>query len=200
MGHPAYTELLRRLEDSVLTSLYYAALRPDSLPAHLQKPQLQLACEQLPLLTRHYRWYARRSIPIPATYTQCICGHTEDETWDHFKTCPLYRGLDTLTDWNPANTIAEHARWPTWSPTTQKLTTILRQAEVLEAVRKGLVPTAVYTCAPTRTTPRPRRHTCNGRPSPKRPRNSCTAPTCSYNTQPPYPRLCSILLASSSLT
>ena len=38
LGHLANTELLRRLEDSVHTPLYYSALRPDSLPAHLQKP------------------------------------------------------------------------------------------------------------------------------------------------------------------
>ena len=60
LGHPANTELLRRLEDSVHTPLYYSALHPDSLPAHLQKPRLQLALEQLPLLTRYHRWYARR--------------------------------------------------------------------------------------------------------------------------------------------
>ena len=30
-------------------------------------------------------------------------------------------------------------------PATQKLTTVLKQTEVLEAVRRGLVPTAVYT-------------------------------------------------------
>ena len=30
-------------------------------------------------------------------------------------------------------------------PTTKKTTSILRQTEVLEAVRRGLVPTAVYT-------------------------------------------------------
>ena len=35
LGHPANTELLRRLKDSVHTPLYYSALRPDSLPAHL---------------------------------------------------------------------------------------------------------------------------------------------------------------------
>ena len=98
LGHPANTELLRRLEDSVHTPLYYSALRPDSLPAHLQKPRLQLTLEQLPLLTRYHRWYARRSIHVPAGYTKCICNHTEEETWDHFKVCPLYRGLDTLTD------------------------------------------------------------------------------------------------------
>ena len=59
--------------------------------------------------------------------------------------CPLYRGLDTLTDWNPTHTIAQHAEWLTRSPATQQLTTVLKQTEVLEAVRRGLVPTAVYT-------------------------------------------------------
>ena len=53
LDHPANTELLRRLEDSVRTPPYYSALRPDSLPAHLQKSRLQLALVQLPLLTRY---------------------------------------------------------------------------------------------------------------------------------------------------
>ena len=145
LGHPANTKLLRRLEDSVHTPLYYSALRPDSLPAHLQKPRLQLALEQLPLLTGYHRWYARRSIHVPAGYTKCICSHADEETWDHFKVCPLYRGLDTLTDWNPTHTIAQHAGWLTQSPATQQLTTVLKQTEVLEAVRSRLVPTAVYT-------------------------------------------------------
>ena len=54
LGHPANTELLRRPEDSVHTPLYYSALRPDSLPTHLQKPRLQLALEKLPLLIRYH--------------------------------------------------------------------------------------------------------------------------------------------------
>ena len=94
---------------------------------------------------RYHRWYARRSIHVPAGYTKCICSHTEEETWDHFKVCALYRGLDTLTDWNPTHTIAQHTGWLTQSPATQQLTTALKQTEVLEAVRRGLVPTAVFT-------------------------------------------------------
>ena len=54
------TEPLRPLEHSVRTPLYYSALRPDSLRAQLPEPLLQLTLEQLPLLTRYYRWYARR--------------------------------------------------------------------------------------------------------------------------------------------
>ena len=145
LGHPANTELLRRLEDSVRTPLYYSALRPDSLPAHLQKPRHQLALEHIPLLTRYHRWYGRGSIHVPAEYTKCICSHAEKETWDHFKVCPLYRGLDTLTDWNPTHTIVQHAGWLTQSPAIEQLTTVLKQTEVLKAVRRGLLPTAVYT-------------------------------------------------------
>ena len=59
--------------------------------------------------------------------------------------CPIYRGLDTLTDWSPTHTIAQHAGWPTRCPATKQLVTILKQTEVLEAVRRGLVPTAVHT-------------------------------------------------------
>ena len=89
LGHPANTELLRRLKYCVHTPLYYSPLRPDSLPAHLQTPRLQLALERLPPLTRYHRWYARRSIHVPARYTKCICGQAKEETWDHFKGCPL---------------------------------------------------------------------------------------------------------------
>ena len=30
--------------------------------------------------------------------------------------CPLYRGLDTLTDWKPTHTIAQHAVKPFRTP------------------------------------------------------------------------------------
>ena len=53
--------------------------------------------------------------------------------------------LDTLTDWNPANTIAHHAAWHTQFLTVKKVSTILRQAEVLNAVCRRLNPTVVYT-------------------------------------------------------
>ena len=46
---------------------------------------------------------------------------------------------------HPTHTIAQHTGWPTRSPATQKLATIFRQTEVLEAVRRGLVANAVYT-------------------------------------------------------
>ena len=62
---------------------------------------------------------------------------------------PMSRGFDTLMYWNASHTIAQHAGWPTPSPATKKLTTILRQTEVLEAVHRGLVPSAIYTLLPT---------------------------------------------------
>ena len=135
LGQLANTERLRRFEDSVRTPLYYSALRLDSLPAHPLKPGLQLALKQLPLLTPYHRWCAHSSIQVPPGYTKCICGHREDET----------RGLDILTDWKKPHTIAQHTGWSTRSPATQKLATILRQMEVLEAVCRKLIPIAVYT-------------------------------------------------------
>ena len=93
--------------------------------------------------------------------------------------CPLYRGLDTLTDWNPTHTIAQHARWLTQSPATQQLTTILKQTEVLEAVRRGPVPTAVYALL---------RRTCSGRPLPRQRSSSHTAPTNTCSMQQPCPK------------
>ena len=124
---------------------YYSALRPDSLQAHLRKPQLQVAVEQVPLLTRYHHWYARRSIHVPAAYGKCICGHTKDEPWDDFKTCHLYRGLDTSwtgTQPTPSHSTPDGRHGPL---RPRNLAAILGQTEVLEAVCRGLVPTAVNT-------------------------------------------------------
>ena len=102
--------------------------------------------------------------------------------------CPLYRGLDILTDWNPTRTIAQQAAWPRRSPTTQQLATLVKQTEILEAVRRGLVTTAVYILLRTYADdPRPRQRTCNGRPLPRPQNSSPTAPTNTCSTQPPCP-------------
>ena len=189
LDHPANTELLRRLEDSVHTPLYYSALRLDSVPAHLQKSRLQLALEQLSLLTRYHRWYARRSIHIPARYTKCICGHAEEETSDHFEGCPLYRGLDTLTDWNQTHTIAQHAGWLTgsWQPSNSPASSSRRRYSRRSAGDwSSQLSTPCY--APTRRTPRPRRRTCNGRPVPRQRSSSHTAPTNTCSMQAPCPK------------
>ena len=188
-GHPANTELLRRLEDSVHTPLYYSALRPDSLPAHLQKPRLQLALEQLPLLTRYHRWYTRRSIHVPAGHTKCICSHAEEETWDHFRACPLYRGLDTLTDWTqptPSHSTPDGWRSPR-RPSNSPPSSSRRRCSRQSAGDSSPLPsTPCY--APTRRTPRPRRRTCRGRPLPRRRSSSHTAPTNTCSMRQPCPQ------------
>ena len=189
VGHPANTELPQRLEDSVCTPLYYSALRPDSLQAHLQKPQLQVAVEQVPLLTRYHHWYARRSIHVPAAYGKCICGHTKDKPWDDFKTCHLYRGL--ATSWTGTQPTPSHSTpdgrhgplRPGISPPSSGRRKYSRRSA------GGLSPLPSTPCyASRRTTPRPQQRTSNGRPSPKQPRNSVTAPTSTCSMQPPYPR------------
>ena len=105
-------------------------------------PRPECGVPRIPLTTRAL---AARGDSLEYLRRRVAVSHAEEETWDHFKMCPLFRGLDTLTDWNPTHTIVQHARWPTRSPATQQLATILKQTEVLEAVRRGLVPTAVYT-------------------------------------------------------
>ena len=115
--------------------------------------------------------------------------------------CPLYRGLDTLTDWNATHTIAQHAGWLTQSLATQQLTTVLKQTEVLEAVRRGLVPTAVYTLLRTqRSTPRPRRRTCSGGPLPRQRSSSHTASTNTCSMQQPCPRQTKAISSNSCST
>ena len=188
LGHPANTELLRRLEDSVHTPLYYSALRPDSFPAHVQKPRLQLALEQLPLLTRYHRWYARCSIHDPRN-TKCVCGHAEEKNLVPFQDVPPVprTGHPYRLDPNPHH--AQHAGWLTRSTATQQLTTILKQTEVPKAVRRGLVPTTLYTLLRTHAEdPRPQRRTCNGRPLPSQRSSSHTAPTNTCSMQPACPK------------
>ena len=62
LSKPRDTKLIKRLEDSAGTPLYYATLQPDSLLAHLRKLRLKLALKQLPMLTQYRRWYTRRNI------------------------------------------------------------------------------------------------------------------------------------------
>ena len=189
LGHPANTELLRRLENSVHIPLYYSALRPDSLPAHLQKPRLQLALEQLPLLTRYHRWYTRRSIHVPAGHTKCICSHAEEETWDHFKAGPC------TEDWTPSQTGTQptpsHSTPDGWRsprrPSNSPPSSSRRRCSRQSAGDSSPLPsTPCY--APTRRTPRPRRRTCSGRPLPRRRSSSHTAPTNTCSMRQPCPQ------------
>ena len=95
--------------------------------------------EQLPLLTELYQWYADLAIPDPAGDTRCTCDDTEHKTWDHLKTSPLYRELDTLTDCNLDHTIAQHAGWLPRSPAAQSLSTMLQQTQVSKGLHRGRV-------------------------------------------------------------
>ena len=113
----------------------------------------------------YHRWYARRTIHIPTKHTKCICTHTKDETWEHFKCYPFYTGVDTLTDWSPTHTITQHARWPPRLTATQHLTAALHQPEVLEAVRPGSYPQLCTNfCARMPTLDRPEPHICGTQP------------------------------------
>ena len=68
-GSQADSALLSRLQHTLRTALYFPALDPCLIPVHLQTRRAQLLLEQLPLLDRVARWYARRSIYIPPEYT-----------------------------------------------------------------------------------------------------------------------------------
>ena len=72
--------------------LYHSALRPARVLAHLQKRNRQDLREQLPLLSIVARWLARKHIRIPEEHTHCSCHYTNEEDWEHFKTCPLHAG------------------------------------------------------------------------------------------------------------
>ena len=72
-GSQADKALLSRLQHEMRTALYFSALDPSLMPVHLQTRRAQLLLEQLPLLDRVARWYARRGIDIPPEYTICPC-------------------------------------------------------------------------------------------------------------------------------
>ena len=58
-GSQADSALLSRLQHEMRTALYFSALDPSLIPVHLQTRSAQLLLEQLPLLDRVARWYAR---------------------------------------------------------------------------------------------------------------------------------------------
>ena len=88
-GNQADSALLSCLQHTLRTALYFSALDPSLIPVHLQTRSAELLLEQLPLLDRVARWYARRGIDIPPEYTICPCHLQQPETWEHFKRCPL---------------------------------------------------------------------------------------------------------------
>ena len=189
LGHPANTELLRRLEDSVHTPLYYSALRPDSLPAHLQKPRLQLALEQLPLLSRYHRWYTRRSIQSPQDTPNAYAATRRKKHGTTSRRAPC------TEDWTPSQTGTQptpsHSTPDGWRsprrPSNSPPSSSRRRCSRQSAGDSSPLPsTPCY--APTRRTPRPRRRTCSGRPLPRRRSSSHTAPTNFCSMRQPCPQ------------
>ena len=126
------------------TALYFSALDPSLMPVHLQTQRAQLLLEQLPLLDRVARWYARRGIDIPPEYTICPCHLQQPETWEHFKRCPLAQGDNHLATWAPENTITQHAGWGPATPPANEVRRLMRQPEIKEAVLRGAVPLQLY--------------------------------------------------------
>ena len=112
------------------TALYFSALDPSLIPVHLQTRRAQLLLEQLPLLDRVARWYARRGIDIPPEHTICRCHLQQPETWEHFKCCPLAQGDNHLATWTPEDTIAQHAGWGPATPPANEVRRLMRQPEM----------------------------------------------------------------------
>ena len=139
-GSQANNARLSHLQHTMHTALYFSALNPSLIPLHLQTRRAQLLREQLPLLDRVVRWYARRGIDIPPEYTICPCHLQQPETWGHFKHCPLAQGGNQLATWTPENTIAQHAGWDLATPPANEVRRLMRQPEIKEAVLRGAVP------------------------------------------------------------
>ena len=106
---------IQELQEKMTAPPYHSVLRPACIPAHLQKPRIQLLREQLPLLTRVARWLACKHIHVPEEHTRSPCDHTTRGDWEHFKICPLHTGRDTLVGWSPAETLQQHEGWPAHS-------------------------------------------------------------------------------------
>ena len=143
-GSQADNTLMNHLQHKKGTALYFSALDPSLIPVHLQKRRAQLLLEQLPLLDRVARWYARRGIDIPPEYTICPCHLQQPETWEHFKRCPLAPGGNHLATWTPEETIAQHAGWGSATPPANEVGRLMRQPEIKEAVLRGAVQLQLY--------------------------------------------------------
>ena len=143
-GSQADSALLSRLQHTMRTALYFSALDPSLIPVHLQTRRAQLLLEQLPIVDRVARWYARRGIDIPPEYTICPCHLQHPETLEHFKRCPLAQGDNHLATWTPENTIAQHAGWGPATPPANEIRRLVRQPEIKEAVLRGAVPLKLY--------------------------------------------------------
>ena len=143
-GSQADSALLSRLQHEMRTALYFSALDPSLIPVHLQTRRAQLLLEQLPLLDRVARWYARRGMDIPPEYAICPCHLQQPETWEHFKRCPLAQGDNHLATWAPENTITQHAGWGPATPPANEVRCLMQQPEIKEAVLRGAVPLQLY--------------------------------------------------------
>ena len=143
-GSQADSALLSHLQHTMRIALYFSALDPSLIPAHLQTRRAQLLLEQLPLLDRVARRYARRGIDIPPEYTICPCHLQQPETLEHFKHCPLAQVENHLATWTPENTLAQHAGWGPATPTANEVRHLMRQPEIREAVRRGAVRLQLY--------------------------------------------------------
>ena len=143
-GSQADNALLSRLQNEMRTALYFSALDRSLMPVHLQTRRAQLLLEQLPLLDRVARCYARRGIDIPPEYTICPCHIRQPETWEHFKRSPLAQGDNDLATLAPENSITQHAGWGPATPPANEVRRLMRQPEIQEAVLRGAVPLQLY--------------------------------------------------------
>ena len=143
-GSQVDNALLSRLRHEMRTALYFSALDPSLMLVHLQTQRAQTLLEQLPLLDRVARWYARRGIDIFPEYIICPCHLHQPETWEHFKCCPLAQGDNHLATWAPENTITQHAGWGPATPPANEVRRLMRQPEIKEAVLRGAVPLKLY--------------------------------------------------------
>ena len=143
-GSQAANTLVNHLQHKMQTALYFSALDPSLIPVHLQTRRGQLLLEQLPLLDRVARWYARRGIDIPPKYTICPCRLQQPEPWEHFKQCPLPQGGNHLATWTAEDTITQHTGWVPATPPANEVWRLMRQPEIREAVLRGAVPLQLY--------------------------------------------------------
>ena len=131
---------MNHLQHKMRTALYFSARDPSLIPVHLQTRRAALLLEQLPLLDRVARWYARRGIDIPPKYTICPWHLQQSEMWEQFNQCPLAQRGKHLATWTPEDTIAQHAGWGPATPQANEVRRLMRQPEIKEAVLTGGVP------------------------------------------------------------
>ena len=134
---------IQELQEKLKVPFHHSALRPACVPANQQKGRIQLIREQLPLLVRVPRWFARKHIHVPEEHTPLpMRPHQPGRLEPLQDMLPPYRQGHTSGLFPPA-ALQQHEGWPTHSHAHQATEHLFRDPLIKEATRRGAVTQAL---------------------------------------------------------